>query len=569
MSIWPVPVRVLTWTADGIEQVGELPGAPPASWPATPWFVEPERPVAGATLRALVAAVRHEHVPGLSLRGQAIAGELGELRDLPELTALVLDDTDVDGAALDALALPLHRLYLARTAVDDAAIARLAAREPDLEVIDLEDCAVGDAAARALAALARLHAVNLAGTEVTDDGGAALGALPALEVIDLGRTRVGARTVAALRPLAIRELFLDHTHVGRELATLAAFAPGLVRIDVSSLAAYHPRDADLAWLAGAPNLVEAGLSDARVHDPLVRAIAALPHLRELRLAGTPITVAAIRAIATRRELEEIDLAGTPVDDASAAALIALPRARFVRLDDTPIDDGALATAPGPALAELYVSRTRLGDAAIAKLVAGAPGLTGLGLGETAAADAALAAIARLAGLKTLVLSRTGASEGALAALGRLHALERLYLDGTHADDATIAALAPLSRLRVLHVQDLPLSARAVATLHGFARLEELAAGNTGVGAAIATPRAWPRLRILSLAGDDIGDDALAPLAAHPGLAVLDLSATSVRDPAPLAALPHLRELGLVHAPLTAAGVRAAQALAARGVAIVR
>src|SRR5689334_6649825 len=56
-SIWPVPVRVMTWTADGITQLGTLPDDPPAQPPATAWFVEPTQPLDEATLRALVVAV--------------------------------------------------------------------------------------------------------------------------------------------------------------------------------------------------------------------------------------------------------------------------------------------------------------------------------------------------------------------------------------------------------------------------------------------------------------------------------------------------------------------------------
>src|SRR5262249_54274604 len=157
------------------------------------------------------------------------------------------------------------------------------------------------------------------------------------EIADLGSTRVGAKTIAALRGLPLRELFLDHTRVRGEVATLAALAPALVRFDVSNTA-HHPTDAELSWLASAPNLVEAGISGAKVHDALALAIARLPGLRELRLAGTLVTGTTIRAIAARSDLEEVDLADTPVDDASATAILAAPEMRIVRLDGTPISD---------------------------------------------------------------------------------------------------------------------------------------------------------------------------------------------------------------------------------------
>ena len=309
VSPWAlVPVRVMTWTPRGVRQIGELPGVLPQPMPPL-WYVEPLHPLDDAAVHRLVELVRSEHVPGLSLRNQAIARWLGELRDLPELHALLLDNTDVDGASLAAIQLSLTRLYLAQTAVDDTAIAGVALRHPGLEVIDVEDTAVGDLGARAIARLTGLHAVNLASTQITDDGGAALATLAQLEIADLGSTRAGAKTVAALRGLPLRELFLDHTRVRGEVAQLAPLAPRLVRFDVAGTA-HHMTDAELEWLAAAPNLVEVSVSGAKLHDPLALVLARLPALRELRLADTEITAATVHAVAARRDLEEVDLAGT-------------------------------------------------------------------------------------------------------------------------------------------------------------------------------------------------------------------------------------------------------------------
>jgi len=230
-----LPVRVMTWTPHGVQQIGALPGELPQPMPAR-WYIEPIARLDQAALDRLVDVMRGEHVPGLSLRNQPVAPWLGALRDLPELGALVLDGTGVDAAALRAIQLSLTRLYLAHTAVDDAAAAELVERYPGLEALDLEDTAIGDAGLRAIAGLTGLHALNLAGTAITDDGGAALVGLTALEIADLGGTRVGAKTVAALHQLPLHELFLDHTRVRGEIATLAGLAPTLVRFDVSSTA---------------------------------------------------------------------------------------------------------------------------------------------------------------------------------------------------------------------------------------------------------------------------------------------------------------------------------------------
>jgi hypothetical protein len=558
-----VPVRVMTWTTRGVQQLGTLPGQLRQPLPALPalWYVEPLYPLTEATFRTLIELVRAEHVPGLSLKNQQVAPWLGWFKDLPELTALVLEATDLDGAALAAMQLPgaLRRLYLAHTAIDDTAVAAIVDRAAALEVLDVEDTAIGDAGARAIGRLTGLHAVNLSATRITDDGGAALGQLTQLEIADLGSTRVGPRTIAALRRLPVHELFLDRTRVRGEVAQLAALAPQLVRFDISGTA-HHPTDQELGWLANAPNLEEIGVSGAKLHDPLALALARLPRLRELRMAELPITGATIRAIAARGDLEEIDLADTPVDDLSAAALLAAPHMRIARLDGTPITDAALAGTPGPALSELYVSHTAIGDRNLAFLAALAH-VSALGLGHTAVGDAGVDRLAELARrgkldeLHTLVLSSVAASPEALARLAErlaaTPAIERLYLDQTHADDAVVTALGPAGRsLRVLHLDGSDVSDAGVAMLHRLVGLDELTIGDTRVRDAIADLVAWPRLRTLSLIGLPIGDAAVPSIAARSSLVVLDLSATDVRDPSPLDALPRLRTLGVAQTRLS-------------------
>ena len=565
--LWPVPMRVMTWTPDGLVQVGTLPDAPPAQPPATPWYVEPTRTLDETTLSAIVDAVRKEQVPGLSLRAQPVtAAWLAKLHDLPALTALVLDETDIDGAALRMTRVLLKRLYLARTRVDDAALTWLAA-EHALEVIDIEDCAIGDAGLTALAGIPSLRAINASGTRITDAGGAQLGKLAQLEVVDLGRTLVGPKTVDALAPRALHQLFLDKTHAGRAVAKLAGMAPRIERIDLSSLVGYRPTDADVGWIAKAPNLIEVGLSKSRVSDKTVIAIAQLPRLEEIRLAGTGVTSKAIEKLALRSELEEVDLAETAVTDANAAALIKLPNLRALRLDKTQITDAALAT-PSPHLVELYLSHTKVSDAGLV-ILDSTPKLEALGLGHTAVHDASIPRIAKLSALRTLVLSGTRADQEVLVQLGKLAELERLYLDETRADTATVLALTARG-LRVLHLSTTNVADDAIATLSGFTLLDELTLGDTRltnlIAAAVPT---WPRLRTLSLVGLELGDAHLPAIAKAKRLERLDLSGTDVTDPAPLRALPNLRELGLSQTPLSSAGKTSANALAKRGVVVVR
>jgi len=158
----------------------------------------------------------------------------------------------------------------------------------------------------------------------------------------------------------------------------------------------------------------------------------------------------------------------------------------------------------------------------------------------------------------------------LPRLGALHVLQRLYLDATHADDAVLTALAPAATtLRVLHLAGADVSEDGLAALHAMTELTELTLGDTRMHGAIADLSAWPRLRTLSLVGLDLGNEVLPSLAKATSLVELDLSATEVRDPSPLAALPRLRTLGLAQTKLSAPGLAAAKALAARGIEIVR
>ncbi|MEJ7603606.1 MAG: hypothetical protein WKG01_37310 [Kofleriaceae bacterium] len=568
LPLWPVPMRVMAWTAEGIVQIGELPDAPPKLPPTTPWFVEPTRTLDRAALERVIVAVRQEHVPGLSLRGQPVAPWLGALRDLPELTALNLEETTVDARTYTLDVPSLRRLYLADTQIDSVGAQLVVAKHPALEVLDLEDCPVGDAGAIAIATLPELRALNLADAPIRDAAGAALGKLPNLVVLDLGRTQVGPKTIAALRGKPLRELFLDGTRVGKEVATLAGLAPGLQRFEISTLVGYKPTDADLAWLAKAPLLVEAGLSNARVHDKLVIAIASQPALRELRVASTLITTAAIKTIASKSLLEEVDLAATPVDDASAAALVAMPHMRMLRLDQTPIGDAGLAATPSDTLVELYVSHTGLGDAGLA-ILDHTPQLTALGLGDTQVGDTTLARISKLAALRTLVLNNVPATYEAILKLGSLVRLERLYLEGTRVGDSTVEAFAQLRELRTLRLASTDISERSLPVLRTFTLLEELTVGDSRMRAGIADLEPWPRLRILTVAGLPLGDAALQTIARQPTLETLDLSGTDVTDPSPLVGLPHLAVLGLEGTKLDKRGQAVVRALQSRGVEIVR
>jgi hypothetical protein len=311
--------------------------------------------------------------------------------------------------------------------------------------------------------------------------------------------------------------------------------------------------------------MEVGLSRSRVSDAVVIKIAQLPRLREIRLAGTNVTTKSIEKL-VRPDLREIDLAETAVTDANVAALIKLQDLMSLRLDKTGITDAALAT-PGPALVELYLSKTKVTDAGLAILDA-TPKLEALGLGHTAVRDATIARIAKLSALRTLVLSGTRAEPESLVELGKLEQVERLYLDESHATASLVTALQGRP-LRILHLATTSVSDDALAALRSFVLLEELTIGDTRLLGFVADLSAWPRLRTLSMVGLEITDAQLPAIAKARRIERLDLSATDITDPTPLAALPNLTELGLSQTKLTTAGKTAANALVKRGVIVVR
>src|SRR5262249_3663691 len=161
-----------------------------------------------------------------------------------------------------------------------------------------------------------------------------------------------------------------------------------------------------------------------------------------------------------------------------------PNVRFVRLDGTPITDAGVHATPGPALAELYVSKTRLTDAGTALLEA-VPKLVGPRPGGTGIRDGTDPPLPKPPRLRTALPVKWRGGGTASDRPGALPAVERLYIEEPTADDATIAGLARLRDLRVLHAAGTELSDRSLATLRGFARLEELTIGHTMIGSAVA------------------------------------------------------------------------------------
>ncbi len=164
-----------------------------------------------------------------------------------------------------------------------------------------------------------------------------------------------------------------------------------------------------------------------------------------------------------------------LEDGFAARLAGAQELRILDLFNTAAGDAALAALSGrlPRLARLNLAGTLVTDDGLQHL-GGLPSLEILHLGWTEVGDAGLGALAALSGLKTLILHCTRVSDAGMAALARSPALEALDLQETEVSDAGVRALAPLAgRLRRLYLGYTPVTDSCVDHLRDFSRLRTL------------------------------------------------------------------------------------------------
>ena len=215
-----------------------------------PWFVEPTRSSTSMRFAKFDRrAAQRARTRVVVARAPALP--LAKLTDVPDLTALVLDDTrDRRRRMLAEAHLALKRSISSARELAIRASKALVTREPQLEVLDLEGCAVGDPAVAAIAALANSTRSNLAGTRISGyRRRRARRTAPARDPRsrqDRRSRRDGRRDPSARAARAVHPADL----VGKEIATLGGYAPGTRAVRASSLASeYKPSDADVAWLA--------------------------------------------------------------------------------------------------------------------------------------------------------------------------------------------------------------------------------------------------------------------------------------------------------------------------------
>lgn len=147
------------------------------------------------------------------------------------------------------------------------------------------------------------------------------------------------------------------------------------------------------------------------------ALTGLPRLRHLDLGGSTATDAALANLGTLPALEWLSVSRTKVTDKGLAAVKKFPELAYLELNNLPLTDaGVAALAKHPALREVHLTDcARVSDTSVPALAA-LPKLATLSLAGTALTDTGLARLAGTKGLKVLWLTRTKVSDAAVERL---------------------------------------------------------------------------------------------------------------------------------------------------------
>jgi Ran GTPase-activating protein (RanGAP) involved in mRNA processing and transport len=164
-----------------------------------------------------------------------------------------------------------------------------------------------------------------------------------------------------------------------------------------------------------------------------------------------VTDDAVKNLGRLKSLTELRLSRTAVGDAALAEISSLPRLGELDLHETPVTNAGLEKlAQSKSLRELRLSHTKVGDDGVIEL-ARLKGLRRLNLCETKVTDASMAALAELPELQILDVHDTAITNAGLEKLARSKSLRELWLSGTMVDDEGVASLARFTSLRFLHV----------------------------------------------------------------------------------------------------------------------
>lgn len=240
--------------------------------------------------------------------------DLVHLSGLNNLELLNLNEAAIGDRGLSHLAglTRLKKLSLWRTKVTSAGLRHLA-NMTELRSLFLANCAITNDGLQHLRSLAQLESLSLNHTQVTDAGMHELAGLKRLKRIDLGSTLVSEAGLIQLKGLPALE-HIDFSDDQFSLPALSQFEQ-LRKLHVAgnSLA-----DDDLA--------------------PLER----LTHLRELSMSGALITDAGLAHLSNLKELESLTLYSAKISDAGLEHLAGLVKLRALSFHEPGVTERGAA-----------------------------------------------------------------------------------------------------------------------------------------------------------------------------------------------------------------------------------
>lgn len=328
----------------------------------------------------------------------------------------------------------------------DDDVARMASLE-HLRVLQIFDCRMlDDAAAKALTARGALEVLAITNAGLTDDGVKAVVAqCPRLVELDLSsNTNLTGASLRAIADLGhLERLTLVQTRLNDLATRRLARLEGLRALDLRGN--MEAGDLTLEVAGGLPKLAAFKHRSTVVTDAGVAGLAASTTLRSLLLQDFAITDASGAHLARLAGLESLEVfrcQGFGTD--GVLALAGLPLTRLTLRDLPDVRDPALEVLRDlPKLQRLYLHELpSVGDDGLARL-ASATSLRVLDIWSVPAmTDATVEAIAMLPALEELSIRETGVGEAALARILAMPKLTSLtFKDNGTLSRETVAALA--------------------------------------------------------------------------------------------------------------------------------
>jgi Leucine-rich repeat (LRR) protein len=297
--------------------------------------------------------------------------------------------------------LPLHRLCLQNTRIDDQGLKEIA-KMRSLEELDLSYTRISPAGLSYLKDLKHLHIISVSYGAGNDDGLANLGRMQSLQTIKIARAAItenGLLRLSALKDLNTLILYYDHALSARDIHAIGQ-CKALSKL---SLEGTPIVDESAFGNLSTLHLTDLKLSDSKVTDKAFEIVSHFKDLTTLRCAGTKITNAGLKYLSGLHNLTEADLSRNVITDGALESIAKLPLSSLI-LSKTEITNSELQAASSMTqLNMLNLSGTRIsGSGGISYLSKSQ--IVSLDLSGTEIDDTALAFVADMKNLKSLKIT---------------------------------------------------------------------------------------------------------------------------------------------------------------------